>query len=129
VEGDIMITIRHSGNFDKTEKFFKRMSDAYYLRLLERYGMEGVMALSSATPVDSGETSKCWDYKISRYPGGATITWTNSNIVDGVPIAVLIQYGHGTRNGGYVQGRDYINPAMRPIFDKIATDAWREVNK
>jgi hypothetical protein len=85
------------------------------------------MALKNATPVDSGETANSWDYEIRHYPGGASIAWTNSHVVDGVPIAIILQYGHATRNGGYVQGRDYINPALRPIFEKMANDLWEEV--
>lgn len=122
-----MITFKQSGNFNKTERFLKKVSSSLYLRIFERYGREGVDALSSATPIDSGETAQSWGYKVSSYRGGAKITWTNSNLVNGVPIAILIQYGHGTKNGGYVQGRDYINPALRPIFDKITADIWREV--
>lgn len=95
--------------------------------MLQKYGREGVRALSSATPIDSGKTANSWDYEIKQYQGGARISWTNSNVVDGVPIAIILQYGHGTRNGGYVQGRDYINPAIQPIFDKLAKDVWEEV--
>ncbi len=123
-----MIVVRHKGNFNNTEKFLKGAALAQYLRVLDKYGKEGVAALSAATPVDSGETSKSWGYKILREPGKARIVWTNSHVVSGVSIAIILQYGHGTRNGGYVQPTDYINPAMRPIFDKIATDVWREVS-
>jgi hypothetical protein len=124
----MMITITHKGNFSKTEKFLKKGFNRDYLTILEKYGREGVAALANATPIDSGETANSWGYKIDHYNGGATISWTNTSIVNGVSIAVLIQYGHGTRNGGYVQGRDYINPAIRPIFDKIANELWREVS-
>jgi hypothetical protein len=120
----MMITITHKGNFSKTEKFLKKGFNRDYLTILEKYGREGVAALANATPIDSGETANSWGYKIDHYNGGATISWTNTSIVNGVSIAVLIQYGHGTRNGGYVQGRDYINPAIRPIFDKIANELW-----
>lgn len=109
------------------EKFLKKVPASDYLHIFEKYGREGVVALSSVTPKDSSETANSWDYKISRTSKGINITWTNSNIVDGVTIAIILQYGHGTRNGGYVQGRDYINPAIRPIFDRIITDIWREV--
>lgn len=98
-----------------------------FFRNLEKYAQEGVAALSSATPVDSGLTAASWDYEIVKKKGAISIYWTNSNINAGVPIAVILQYGHGTNNGGYVQGRDYINPAIRPIFDKIAENAWKEV--
>lgn len=122
-----MIVFEHKGNFNKTESFFKRITRSDYLRRLEKYGQEGVRALASATPIDSGKTANSWSYKISQRPGRTRINWINSHVVDGVPIAIIIQYGHGTRNGGYVQGRDYINPAIKPIFDKIANNVWREV--
>jgi hypothetical protein len=96
---------------------------------LDKYGREGVAALASATPVDSGLTASSWYYEIVRTNGSVTINFNNSNIQNGVPIAVILQYGHATGTGGYVQGRDYINPAIRPIFDRIANDAWREVTK
>ena len=99
-------------------------------RLLKgQYGREGVAALASATPVDSGLTASSWYYEIINRNGTAQITFYNSNIQNGVPIAIILQYGHGTRNGGWVQGRDYINPAIQPIFDRIANDAWKEVTK
>jgi hypothetical protein len=123
----MLISIKQSGNFNKIDKFFKRVAVSNYLNIFEKYGREGVSALASATPIDSGKTVNSWDYKISKISKGVLITWTNSNVVDGVPIAIILQYGHGTRNGGYVQGRDYINPAIRPIFDKISADIWREV--
>lgn len=122
-----MIRIRQSGNFDKIEKFLKRVRRADLFKGLEKYGKAGVSALASATPIDSGETAASWDYEIHSSKGSVTIYWTNSNINDGVNIAVILQYGHGTNHGGYVQGRDYINPAIRPIFDKIAEAAWKEV--
>lgn len=124
-----MITIKHQGSFKKTEVFFNRMMNANYLRILEKYGREGVNALSKATPVDTGETSKSWDYKVTLDNRGTKLIWFNTHKHNGVPIAILLQYGHGTRNGGYVQGRDYINPALQPIFDKIAEDLWKEVTK
>lgn len=95
--------------------------------ILERYAQEGVSALASATPVDSGTTANSWGYEIEYSGESATIYWTNTNANKGVVIAVILQYGHGTGTGGYVQGRDYINPAMRPVFDQIADAAWREV--
>lgn len=97
--------------------------------LLDKYGRKGVDALVSATPVDSGKTAGSWDYEIVNRKGSATIRFTNSNIVNGCPIAIILQYGHGTRNGGWVEGRDYINPALRPIFDELAEKAWKEVTK
>jgi hypothetical protein len=105
------------------------MSNGEIFRELKKYGEDGVKALADATPKDSGKTAASWSYEVEKSKGSYTIAWTNSNINDGVPIAVILQYGHGTRNGGYVQGRDYINPAIRPIFDQIAEDAWREVIK
>jgi hypothetical protein len=122
-----MIRFRHRGNFNNTERFFNKAPKMNYKHILEKYAVSGVKALSSATPIDSGITKDSWDYKISISSKISTITWTNSNIVNGVPIAVILQYGHGTRNGGYVKGRDYINPAIKPIFDKLAEDAWKEV--
>jgi hypothetical protein len=124
-----MITITHKGNFNKTEKFFKGMINSNYVSVLEKYAREGVKVLASATPIDSGKTANSWDFEINSTPKRTTITWTNSNIVNNVPIAIILQYGHATRNGGYVQGIDYINPVLRPIFDKIARDVWREVTE
>lgn len=122
-----VITFHHKGNFQKTDNFLKKMKKGDYFRSLEKFAQEGVNALASATPIDSGKTAASWDYTISRSKGSVSITWTNSNINDGVNIAIIIQYGHGTRNGGHVQGRDYINPAIRPVFDKIAENVWKEV--
>jgi hypothetical protein len=125
----MLLKITYKGDFNRTEKFFKGVLDRKYALILEKYAQQGVAALASATPVDSGKTSESWGYKIRTYPGGMSISWTNSNVVDGVPIAIILQYGHATRNGGYVQGRDYINPAIRPIFDKITSDVWEEVTR
>lgn len=116
-----------SGGFTKTERFLNRMKRREYLNVLDEFGRDGVQALRNATPVDSGATVEAWDYEIKRTRNYTEIVWTNSNINDGVPIAVILQYGHGTGTGGYVQGRDYINPAIRPIFDKIAEKAWKVV--
>lgn len=116
-----------SGGFTKTERFLNRMKRREYLNVLDEFGRDGVQALRNATPVDSGATAEAWDYEIKRTRDCTEIVWTNSNINDGVPIAVILQYGHGTGTGGYVQGRDYINPAIRPIFDKIAEKAWKVV--
>lgn len=116
-----------SGGFTKTERFLNRMKRREYLNVLDEFGRDGVQALRNATPVDSGATAEAWDYEIKRTRNYTEIVWTNSNINDGVPIAVILQYGHGTGTGGYVQGRDYINPAIRPIFDKIAEKAWKVV--
>lgn len=124
-----MIKFRHKGDFSKATSFLERAKHAIRLGLLDKYGRAGVAALASATPVDSGLTASSWYYKIENKSGSATISFFNSNIQNGVPIAVILQYGHGTRNGGFVQGRDYINPSLRPIFDQIVNEAWREVTK
>lgn len=116
-----------SGGFTKAERFLNRMKRREYLNVLDEFGRDGVQALRNATPVDSGATAEAWDYEIKRTRNYTEIVWTNSNINDGVPIAVILQYGHGTGTGGYVQGRDYINPAIRPVFDKIAEKAWKVV--
>lgn len=116
-----------SGGFTKTERFLNRMKRREYLNVLDEFGRDGVQALRNATPVDSGATAEAWDYEIKRTRNYTEIVWINSNINDGVPIAVILQYGHGTGTGGYVQGRYYINPAIRPIFDKIAEKAWKVV--
>lgn len=122
-----LISFRHRGNFKKTKRFFKRTSDRDYLSILDIYGRMGVEALSSSTPIDSGKTAESWSYEIEKTGDKTTIYWINTNTNQGVNIAVILQYGHGTGTGGYVQGRDYINPAMRPVFDMIADQAWREV--
>ena len=124
-----MISFRQKGDFSKLTKFLERAKETVYLGDLNKYGRQGVAALASATPIDSGETAKSWYYKIENNKESATITFYNSNVQNGVPIAIILQYGHGTRNGGWVEGRDYINPAIQPIFDQIVDDAWREVNK
>lgn len=116
-----------SGGFTKTERFLNRMKRHEYLNVLDEFGRDGVQALRNATPVDSGATAEAWDYEIKRTRNCTEIVWTNSNINDGVLIAVILQYGHGTGTGGYVQGHDYINPAIRPVFDKIAEKAWKVV--
>lgn len=122
-----MVIVKQKGDFSKTEKFLNTISKKLYYHNLQKYAEQGVAALASATPVESGTTANSWDYEIRQTKNSVSIYWTNSNVNKGVPIAVIIQYGHGTRNGGYVQGRDYINPAMRPIFDKIAENVWKEV--
>ena len=124
-----MISFRHKGDFSKTKRYLERVKEAARLKILDKYGREGVAALASATPVETGLTASSWYYEIERTNTSTTITFNNSNIQNGVPIAVILQYGHGTGTGGWVQGRDYINPAIQPVFDKIANDAWREVTK
>ena len=122
-----MVTFKHRGNFNHLEKFLNRVKNQSYLNILDKYGQEGVEALSKMTPVDTGKTASSWTYEIERTKNNTTISWINTNEVNGVNIAVILQYGHGTGTGGYVQGRDYINPAMQPVFDKIAEEAWKEV--
>lgn len=124
-----MITFRQKGDFSKLTRFLERAKEAVHLGDLDKYGRAGVAALASATPVDSGETASSWYYEIANKNGSAVISFRNSNVQNGVPIAIILQYGHGTGTGGWVQGRDYINPAIQPIFDQIANNAWKEVTK
>lgn len=122
-----MISATSSGTFKNTLNFLEGLKTQKMFANLERYGRVGVDALSRATPHETGETAKSWGYQVSRKAGKYSISWFNTHEDDGVNIAVIIQYGHGTGTGGYVQGRDYINPSMRPIFDQIAEDVWRQV--
>ena len=124
-----MISFRHKGDFSKFSRYLERAKNVVRAGDLNKYGRQGVAALASATPVDSGETANSWSYEIERTNESISIQFYNSNIQNGVPIAIIIQYGHGTGTGGWVQGRDYINPAIRPLFDKIANDMWREVTR
>lgn len=124
-----MIKFKQKGDFSKLTKFLEKTKEAVKLEDLDRFGKAGVSALASATPVETGLTANSWYYKIERDNGSATISFHNSNIQNGVPIAIILQYGHGTRNGGWVQGRDYINPAIQPLFDQIANEAWKEVTE
>lgn len=122
-----MITFEQKGDFKNTEKFLRKMSSFDFSNTLKNVAQEGVRALAAATPVDSGLAADSWGYLIERSRSSFSITWTNSDIESGFPVALMIQYGHGTGTGGYVQGRDYINPAMRPIFEKIIKSLWTEV--
>lgn len=124
-----MISFNHQGDFSKTFRFLERAKEAVKRSNLDRFGREGVTALASATPVDTGLTAESWYYTIEHKRDSATIAFHNSNIQNGVPIAIILQYGHGTGTGGWVEGRDYINPAIQPIFDRIANEAWREVTR
>lgn len=124
-----MISFRQKGNFEKSLKYLGKIKDGVKPRDLDRYGREGVAALVSATPTRTGKTANSWHYEIVQGKGTVSITFNNSNIQNGVPIAIILQYGHGTGTGGWVEGRDYINPAIRPIFDKLAENAWKEVTK
>jgi len=122
-----MITFESRGDFKNLEKFLNTIARGDIYRALEQFGQAGVDALSSATPVESGQTAASWSYEIEKTRGSVRITWLNTNVVNGLPIAILLQYGHGTGTGGYVAGRDYINPAIRPIFDQIAEGVWKVV--
>ena len=122
-----MIKVKQKGDFSKSTKFLKKMSTDWYIDRMNHYGQLGVEALQSATPKDSGRTAESWYYEIENRRDGCSIVWSNRNTNDGVNIAIILQYGHGTGTGGFVQGRDYINPAIQPIFDRIAESAWKEV--
>ena len=124
-----MITFRQKGDFSKLTNYLERLKEAANIGVLDKYGKAGVAALASATPTDTGETASSWYYEIERQKGSASIIFKNSHVNKGVNVAIILQYGHGTGTGGWVEGRDYINPAIQPIFDKIAEDAWREVTK
>lgn len=124
-----MIKFRQKGDFADLTKFLEKAKRGVNISTLDKYGREGVEALSSATPLDSGVTAASWYYKIENQNGAISINFYNSNVNKGVPIAVILQYGHGTGTGGWVEGRDYINPAIQPIFDRIVNDAWREVTR
>lgn len=121
------VSFNQRGDFARVTRYFNKAKRGARIPDLEKYGQAGVEALSSATPVESGTTASSWYYEVERGRGSASITFHNSNINKGVPIAIILQYGHGTGTGGWVQGRDYINPAIQPVFDKLANDAWREV--
>lgn len=122
-----MITFSHKGDLSKTTRFLEKAKRFDVNTILTRYAKAGVSALSSATPIDSGATASSWGYTIENSGGSSKITFINSNVNKGVNIAIILQYGHGTGTGGWVEGRDYINPAIQPIFDEIANSAWREV--
>lgn len=122
-----MIGISQRGSFAKTEKFLKKAFGRKYMDVLEKYAEEGMNALAANTPIDSGETATSWGYEIIQNESAISIIWENEHVEKGVNIALILQYGHGTRTGGYVQGIDYINPALKPIFDKMAEAAWKEV--
>ena len=124
-----MITFTSTGSWKNTDNFLKRLMTNDIYRTLDRFGQEGAAALAAATPVDSGETAASWGYEIRRRPGSYSIVWKNSHMAGNAPVAILLQYGHGTGTGGYVIGRDYINPTMRPLFDQIADEAWKAVMK
>lgn len=124
-----MITFRHKGDFSKTTSFLKNLKIKNLFRNLDEYGKRGVVALASATPLDSGLTASSWGYRIEQSDTHVSLIFYNTNIQNGVPIAVILQYGHGTGTGGWVEGRDYINPAIQPVFDQILKEMWGEVTK
>ena len=123
------IVFKHKGDFRKTDRFFQKMSRFEISSILNKYGAAGVDALAAATPVDTGKTAGSWSYEVERTRSGYTIFWSNSNTNQNVNIALILQLGHGTGTGGYVQGIDYINPALKPVFDALADEAWQEVTK
>lgn len=124
-----MITFKQKGDFSKLTRYLERLKEVAKIGDLNKYGREGVAALSSMTPINTGKTADSWYYEIEHNKNSARISFLNSNVNKGVSIAIILQYGHGTRNGGWVEGRDYINPAIQPIFDRIANDAWKEVTE
>lgn len=124
-----MITLSASGDWSRTFRFFEFVVTNKFLRSLDQYGQRGVDALSSATPIESGETASSWGYAVHRSKNRISLDFTNDHIVDGCPIAIVLQYGHATKNGSWVEGRDYINPAIQPIFDDIANTAWKELTR
>ena len=123
------ISFRQKGDFKKLTSFLEKSKESINLGILDKYGKEGVAALASATPKDTGLTASSWYYTIENKNGVASVTFNNSNIQNGEKIAILIQYGHGTGTGGWVQGRDYINPVIQPLFDELANKAWKEVTR
>lgn len=122
-----MLTFKSKGDFSKTNKFFERMLEIIDLSVFDEYGKRGVEALQASTPIDSGKTASSWSYEIVHKKGRVSVIWNNSNINNGVNIAIILQYGHGTRSGAYVQGVDYINPALKPVFDEMSNKMWEEV--
>lgn len=123
----MQISVTQKGSFHNTERYLRRLSALDVDRILNKYGERGVAALSAATPIDSSLTANSWYYEIVQRPGYHSIRWHNSNVQNGRPIAILLEYGHGTRNGGYVQGHDYIMPAILPVFEQINKEVWEEV--
>lgn len=124
-----MIRIKTRGNFKNVNSFLERLKENVDLSILDKYGRKGVAALSDATPKDTGLTSESWEYSITRERGKATLSFHNTNFQNGIPIAIILQYGHATRNGGWVEGIDYINPALQPILNKLANEAWEEMTR
>ena len=127
--GVVVITFQQKGNFNKITNFLERSKETIHTGILDKYAAKGVEALRAATPIDSGITADSWYYETENSKGSAVIRFCNSNIQNGVSIAIIVQYGHGTGTGGWVEGRDYINPAIQPVFDEIVNDVWKEVTK
>lgn len=123
-----MVTVVKGKSYRKTNSYLEKVKEVFHTGLLDKYGREGVAALKANTPRDTGKTANSWYYTIERTAQGEKVVWRNSNVEEGYPIAILIQYGHGTGSGAYVKGVDYINPAMAPVFEKIAEDMWKEVS-
>lgn len=123
-----MITFRQKGDFSKLKKYLIKVEQGIDISTLDQYGKAGVDALASASPRDTGLTSQSWYYTIEKTPKYVSISFCNSNVNDGVPIAIILQYGHATKNGGWVEGIDYINPAIRPVFEELSEKAWKEVS-
>lgn len=124
-----MVTFKQKGDFSKLDRFFERLKGTVSMSTLDKFGKQGVDALAAATPKDTGETAASWSYRIVRTKERISLQFYNSNVQDGVPIAIILQYGHATGTGGWVEGRDYINPAVQPIFDRLANEAWEEVTR
>ena len=124
-----MISVTNKGSFRNTLGFLKRAKDPNYMSILSRFGEIGKAALADATPKDSGDTAISWSYKVEKTNSGYQVSWHNSHMAGSVPVAILIQYGHATKNGGYVTGKDFINPALAPVFDQLAEAAWKEIKK
>lgn len=124
-----MITFKQKGDYKKLNSYLERIKEGFNLGILDKYGRRGVYELKNATPMLTGKASESWDYRIERKNGNITITWTNNDIENGFNVVIGLQYGHGTKNGGYVEGIDIINPTMQPIFERIANEAWEEVKR
>lgn len=122
-----VVRLRQTGNFKKTDRFLSGVVGAHYMRKLKKFGAMGVEALKAATPRDTGKTADSWSYEIVQSEGRTSIYWKNSNIVNGVCIALILHYGHGTKGGGFVEGKNYISPAIQPILDRMADEVWKEV--
>lgn len=124
-----MISFKQKGDFSKLTRYFERVKQASHIGFLDKYGKRGVQELTRATPQDTGRLASSWYYNIENDGKTVRLNFCNSDIENGAPVAIVLQYGHGTQNGGWVEGKDYINPAIQPIFDEIVEEAWKEVTK